>query len=135
MQVTAASLYGGFGKIAENLANELLERNWIHFIATDAHGATHRPPHLKKAYDYVAQRAGEETAQRLFMDNPRAAMDGAPMPPQPEPEGLWEGVPLKFERPLDVTETRRRPATPAPAGHRPSTLSARKGLLARLFAN
>jgi protein-tyrosine phosphatase len=96
VQVTAGSLYGRFGKMAEAFSNELLERNWVHFIASDAHNTTSRPPHLKMGYEYAAKHAGEETAHRLCETNPRAALDGAPLPAQPEPAGLWERVPLKF---------------------------------------
>jgi protein-tyrosine phosphatase len=72
MQLTAGSLYGRFGPAAEALANEMLDRNWVHFVASDAHQLKWRPPHLKKAYDHVVRRSGAETANRLFVTNPKA---------------------------------------------------------------
>jgi len=108
VQVTASSLYGRFGNSAEAFANELLDRNWIHFLATDAHNLDWRPPHLKKGYEYVANRAGVETARRLCFENPRAAITGAKMPVQPEPIGVWDSAPIKFAE--TVKSAPKRPA-------------------------
>jgi hypothetical protein len=57
---------------------------------------------LRKGYTYVTERCGVETAERLFVSNPRAAVDGAEWPVQPEAMGLLEHVPLTFD-PRTVT--------------------------------
>jgi protein-tyrosine phosphatase len=131
IQVTAGSLYGRFGKMAEVFSNELLDRNWIHFLATDAHNTQWRAPHLKKAYNYVAKRAGEETARRLCVTNPRAAVEGAHWPAQPEPMGLWERVPLKFHAKRFAAASRKSDAK-EPGNELPTI--PKSGFLRRLFA-
>jgi protein-tyrosine phosphatase len=97
VQVTASSLYGRFGDTAESFSNELLERNWIHFLATDGHRLEWRPPHLKKSYEYVKEKAGEETARRLCITNPKAAVEGTRLGEQPMPEALDKMIPFRFE--------------------------------------
>jgi protein-tyrosine phosphatase len=88
IQITAASLTGRFGKIAQKVSHDLLKRNWVNFIATDAHDLTSRPPMLREAYLLVVDKYGKEAADRLCIHNPRAAFFGEALPPQPEPEGL-----------------------------------------------
>jgi protein-tyrosine phosphatase len=125
VQVTSASLYGRFGKAAKGFADALLERNWIHFIASDAHHPEWRPLHLKKGYDYVAMQAGHETAHRLFVSNPKAAVSGAKWPAQPEPAGLWDNVPFVFD-PLGQHNARRSNGDAPTCG--------KKGFWGRLFS-
>ena len=99
VQITAASLGERFGKRAQSLAWSLIERNWVHLIATDAHNLNSRRPCLSAAYEAIARRIDEETAQRLCVANPRAVFESEPLPPQPEPEGLYEYEDAAIKRP------------------------------------
>jgi protein-tyrosine phosphatase len=79
-QVTGHSLLGRFGPKAKQFSLDLLKRQLVHFIASDAHDTKHRPPPLREAYDRTVKNLGEEGAQMLFVDNPRAAVAGQPLP-------------------------------------------------------
>lgn len=92
VQVTAGSVLGQMGKQAERMAHELLERRWVHFLATDAHNTTSRPPRMSAAHDLVAKRYGPDYARLLCFSNPLAAFQGKQLEPQPEPVGLYENL-------------------------------------------
>jgi protein-tyrosine phosphatase len=109
VQVTASSLTGRFGKTAQSMAMQFLEKDWVHFLATDAHNVQGRPPILREGYDLLVKHFGRETAERLCVENPRAVFNGENLPEQPEPQGIEAD---------DETRPKQR-----------------KGLLGRLFSN
>jgi protein-tyrosine phosphatase len=90
VQITAASLNGRFGKRAQSVAWELLGKDWVHIVATDAHNLRSRPPALSEAYAAIAKRLGEETARRLCVENPRAVFESRKLPPQPDPKDVFD---------------------------------------------
>lgn len=83
LQVTGASFTGRFGSRAKHMAIDLLSKNWIHIVASDAHSVKGRSPSMKNSYEFLKENAGEETARRLCIENPRAVFYGEPLPPQP----------------------------------------------------
>lgn len=92
VQVTAGSVVGRMGKQAERMAHNLLANRWVHFLATDAHNTTSRPPKMKEAFELVAQKYGPDYAHLLCVSNPLAAFLGKPLPPQLEPLNLYEDL-------------------------------------------
>lgn len=90
LQVTAGSVMGTMGRSPKRLAHDLLAKRWVHFLATDAHNTTSRPPRMREAHDEVARRYDPEYAHLLCVSNPLAAFQGRPLPPQPEPLGLYD---------------------------------------------
>jgi len=84
-QITAQSLLGRFGSSAQQRAEQWLDEDRIHFIASDAHNVKGRPLQLRAAFDAVAARRGEDIANALFRDNPLAAFEGRNLPYEPVP--------------------------------------------------
>jgi protein-tyrosine phosphatase len=65
LQVTAGSLVGTFGPRVQALAERLVTRGLVHFLATDAHGTKARRPLLRRAYQRVVELAGPEMGHQL----------------------------------------------------------------------
>jgi len=84
VQITAMSMLGRFGSKAQKLTEEWLDREMVHFFASDAHSIERRPLCLSEAYQAVAARRGEPRAQALFRENPLAAFEGRPLPYEPQ---------------------------------------------------
>lgn len=80
LQVTAMSVTGAFGRRAHEACRELLDRNLVHFVASDAHGIDHRVPGLTAARATIAERWGAEVAHALTSGNPAAVIENRPLP-------------------------------------------------------
>lgn len=70
LQVTAASVLGDFGSPAKQSAALMLERGWVHVIASDAHNLTHREPKMKPARQWLVDNFGAGIAEQLTRFNP-----------------------------------------------------------------
>ena len=90
VQVTGDSVTGRMGKTAQRIAHELLAKRWVHFLATDAHNLSSRPPRLSEARDTVAKKYGEAYAESLVTTNPHAVFTGQTIVPAEEPIDLYE---------------------------------------------
>jgi protein-tyrosine phosphatase len=97
VQITAGSLVGQFGARAQAAAAGLLERGWVHAVASDAHNTTGRRPRMREAAEWLTQHHGADVARRLTVLGPaelcgQSEAEAAAVPPQgaraaPRPEG------------------------------------------------
>lgn len=90
-QVTAGSLTGEFGPEARRAAETFLRRNLVHFIATDAHNTTKRPPRVREVRAVLEELAGSDVADALMVRNPRAVIENRALEYDPEPLGAEQG--------------------------------------------
>lgn len=86
IQITAHSLRGEFGPVAEKCCRELLKYNLVHVIATDAHSPTIRPPYLSYALKEAMEIIDEKEALALVTKNPLAIIQGKNIPDFLNPE-------------------------------------------------
>jgi protein-tyrosine phosphatase len=84
LQVTAGSLEGVFGSVAQSDALRWLACGLVHIVASDAHNMRGRPLKLRPAFDLVREQFGEEKARALFVENPMAAFEGRELPHVPD---------------------------------------------------
>jgi len=73
-QLTAGSLDGQFGPAARDFAESLLRRRMVEYVASDLHPG--RKASLKKAAKRIKKLCGEEMANALLRENPRALLTG-----------------------------------------------------------
>lgn len=84
-QITAGVFGGGFGNRARQTAEQLLQHNMAHLIATDAHNVERRPPGFKAALAYIANSYSLELARALAINIPGQVLTGQIFAvPQPE---------------------------------------------------
>ncbi|AGE23904.1 phosphotyrosine protein phosphatase [Geobacillus sp. GHH01] len=74
-QVTAASVAGFFGKNIQKFSMQLIEANWVHFIASDAHNLTSRSFQMRTAYDTIDCEFGID-AVYFFQENAEQLVNG-----------------------------------------------------------
>ncbi len=76
-QITSGSLEGKFGSRAQKTALLLLENNWAHFIASDAHDLTSRTPTMNNARKILAAHCGDERATLMCCTIPKQIFQNA----------------------------------------------------------
>ena len=74
MQVNSSNvlkprLFGDRYKFMKKRVQFFLERDLVHFVASDMHNLDDRPPYMQKAYQIVAKKYGAERAEELFKTN------------------------------------------------------------------
>ncbi len=81
MQVNRGSLLGRFGIRAQELAFELIERNFAAIVASDAHSSRVRTPWMADIQNILSQEFSPTHAQTLLQKNPGRILKDEPLPP------------------------------------------------------
>lgn len=70
LQLNKGSLLGAFGPHVRSTALEALDAGFAHVIASDAHGANRRTPHMGQLQQWLEESYGEHHAEILLRRNP-----------------------------------------------------------------
>lgn len=77
-QVTAGSLCGNFGKVAQTRAEEMLRQGWVTLLGSDGHNLKYRPPELAPGLKIAEKIIGSAAARAMVLDRPAAILGIAP---------------------------------------------------------
>jgi protein-tyrosine phosphatase len=77
MQINAGSLLGFFGRKIKSITEELLRRNLVHFLASDAHDPFLCSIQiLPQAFTCASKIIGSAEAEKLVVSNPWQVIHG-----------------------------------------------------------
>ncbi len=76
VQLTAASLTGGFGRQVARAAREMVRKGYCHILASDAHSPSFRPPLLSKALEAASSLVGRTRALAMVTTIPAKIIKG-----------------------------------------------------------
>jgi protein-tyrosine phosphatase len=69
VQINAYSLEEETSERRRDRARRLLHKGYVHFLGTDAHQLTHRPPRMEKGIRYVLDSVSEDYARKVLYEN------------------------------------------------------------------
>jgi protein-tyrosine phosphatase len=78
-QITAGSLFGFFGRTAQQACELFFDRDLVHLVASDAHSTKRRPPQLAQAREIIKKNWGSDAETRLFDINPSLLIQNQPI--------------------------------------------------------
>ena len=81
MQVNRGSLLGRFGSGAQELAVELVDRNFVSVVASDAHSPQKRTPWMEDVKKLLVQEFSPAYARKLLLENPARILKDDPITP------------------------------------------------------
>lgn len=67
--VLKTKLFGDTYKFMKKRAQFFLEKDLVHFVASDMHNLNPRPPYMQEAYQIISKKYGESHAEQLFRKN------------------------------------------------------------------
>lgn len=74
LQMNGDTLLGGMMNEYTRRGRYMIRSELVDFIGTDAHGSVRRCPRLKKSAAYLYKKLGQEDAERILFENPRAVI-------------------------------------------------------------
>ena len=78
-QVNKGSLMGKHGVKSLHTAVWMLEKEWVDFIASDAHHPQYRNAGLKYVEQEIREKYGKSKAKTIFEENPRKVIEDKPI--------------------------------------------------------
>lgn len=67
--VLKPKLFGDTYKFMKKRAQFFLEKDLVHFVASDMHNLNPRPPYMQEAYQIISKKYGRSHAEQLFRKN------------------------------------------------------------------